>query len=239
MREIAHGLEGSDKPMMIIPCGTENLLANELGYDERIKTILKTFEQGHIEPLDLCKANGKSFTSICGVGFDGQIVKLVDANRSGHINHLDYFWPIWRIFWNHKFPQIKVELNGEEIFNGQGLVFAGNISRYAIGLQISHYADYGDGLFDVCIYKCKGRLHLLKHALMTVLKKHADCKDVIYKQGTKAKISSNFSVETELDGDPGPHLPLQITIEPQAVKVVVPKDAKPAGIRTRIIRMLG
>ncbi len=33
VREVAHGLEGSDKPLLIIPCGTENLLANELGFD--------------------------------------------------------------------------------------------------------------------------------------------------------------------------------------------------------------
>ena len=41
VREVAHGLEGSDKSLLIVPCGTENLLANELGFDERLKTILK------------------------------------------------------------------------------------------------------------------------------------------------------------------------------------------------------
>ena len=55
-RETAHGLEGSDKPMMIIPCGTENLLANELGYDERTKTLIKTFEGDSIRTLDLGSA---------------------------------------------------------------------------------------------------------------------------------------------------------------------------------------
>ena len=37
IREVAHGLEGSDKPLLIIPHGTENLLANELGFDETLK----------------------------------------------------------------------------------------------------------------------------------------------------------------------------------------------------------
>ena len=39
VREVAHGLEGSDKPLLIVPGGTENLLANELGFDEKVKTI--------------------------------------------------------------------------------------------------------------------------------------------------------------------------------------------------------
>jgi len=240
VREIAHGLEGSDKPLLIVPMGTENLLANELGFDEKLKTLIKTFEEGHILPLDLGNANGKCFTSIAGFGFDGEIVKRVSQQRDGHISHLDYFGPIWRTFWSYKFEAMRVEVDGEKIFDGQGLVFIGNISRYAVGLQILHYADFSDGLLDVCIYKCASRLHLAKHAMMTVFKQHAYGRDVIYRQGKKIVISSEAAdIKTQIDGDPGPALPVEINVMPQAVNCLVPKGAKPAGIRTRIIRALG
>ena len=240
VREVAHGLEGSDKPLLIVPHGTENLLANELGFDEKLKTIIRTFEAEYIRPLDLGSANGRCFTSIAGFGFDGQIVKRVSEQREGHIDHFDYFWPIWRTFWNYKFDPMKVEVDGEEIFDGPGLVFVGNISRYALGLQILHYADFGDGLLDVCVYKCASQLHLVKHSLMTVLKQHADTSDVIYRQGKNILVSSKTdSVMTEIDGDPGPALPVQIKVIPQAVNCIVPEGAKPAGIRTRIVRAIG
>ena len=134
VREVAHGLEGSNKPLLIVPHGTENLLANELGFDERLKTIIKAFEAGYIRPLDLGSANGRCFTSIAGFGFDGEIVKKVSEQRNGHIDHFDYFWPIWRTFWEYKFESMKVEIDGAEIFNGRGLVFVGNISRYALAV---------------------------------------------------------------------------------------------------------
>lgn len=240
VREVAHGLEGSDKPLLIVPHGTENLLANELGFDETLKTIIRTFEAEYIRPLDLGSANGKCFTSIAGFGFDGEVVKRVSEQREGHIDYFDYFWPIWRTFWNYKFDPMKVEVDGEEIFDGQGLVFVGNISRYAVGLQVLHYADFGDGLLDVCVYKCASQLHLVKHSMMTVLKQHADTGDVIYRQGQKIRVSSKInSVMTEIDGDPGPALPVQIEVIPQAVNCIVPEGAKPAGIRTRIIRAIG
>ena len=240
VREVAHGLEGSDKPLLIVPGGTENLLANELGFDEKFKTILRTFKAGYIRPLDLGNANGKCFTSIVGFGFDGQIVKRVSEQRDGHINHFTYIWPIWRTFWTYKFPPMKVEVDGEEIFDGRGLVFVGNISRYAVGLQVLRNADFGDGLLDVCIYKCASRIHLVKHSLMTVLKQHAASRDVIYHQGKNITVSSQASdIETEIDGDPGPAVPIQIKVIPQAVNVMVPEGAKPAGIRTRIIRAIG
>ncbi|MCK5472581.1 MAG: diacylglycerol kinase family lipid kinase [Planctomycetes bacterium] len=240
IREVAHGLEGCDKPLLIMPCGTENLLANELGFDEKLETIIRTFENGCTRFLDLGRANGKCFTSIAGFGFDGSVVERVSSERDGHIDYLDYFWPIWRTFWNYKFESMKVEIDGEEIFDGRGLVFVGNISRYAVGLQILHNADFSDGLLDVCIYKCASHGHLVKHSVMTVLKQHANCSDVIYRQGKNIVVSSQCSdIRTEIDGDPGPALPVRIDVIPKAVKIMVPENAKPAGIRTRIARAIG
>jgi len=239
VREVAHGLEGSDKPLLIVPCGTENLLANELGFDEKFKTLVQTFEQGYIRPLDLGSVNGRCFTSVVGVGFDGEIVKKVSRQRTGHIDHFDYFWPIWRTFWSYRFPQIKVAVDQEEIFEGQCMVFVGNISRYALGLNILHDADFSDGMLDICIYKCTSQLRLIKHSLLTISKQHTKYKDVIYRQGKTITISSDFAeIHTELDGDPGPGLPVKIEIIPQAINCLVPKGAKPAGIRTRALRIL-
>jgi YegS/Rv2252/BmrU family lipid kinase len=240
VREVAQGLEGSNKPLLIVPQGTENLLANELGFDERLKTITKAFEAEYIRHLDMGSANGKYFTTIAGFGFDGQVVNRVSEQRKGHIDHFDYFWPIWRTFWNYKFNPMKVEIDGEEIFNGPSLVFVGNISRYAIGIQILRHADYGDGLLDVCIYKCASKVRLAKHAMMTVVKQHSKASDVIYRQGKNIIVSSNTnSVMTEIDGDPGPVLPVHIGVISQAVSCIVPENAKPAGIRTRIVRAIG
>ncbi len=239
IREVAHGLEGGRVPLLIVPSGTENLLANELGFDWGVETLIKTFEKSLIRPLDLGTANGRCFASIAGFGFDAAVVDLVTQQRTGHINHFDYVQPIWRTFWSYVFEPMNVVVDGEEIFDGRGLVFVGNISRYAIGLQLLHYADYSDGLLDICIYKCGGRVHLVKHSILTVLKLHANCRDVIYRQGKSITVSSTGNgVTAEIDGDPGPTLPVQIEVVPGAVQCMVPPDAKPGGIRTRIIRSL-
>ena len=76
--------------------------------------------------------------------------------------------------------------------------------------------------------------------MMTVLKQHADGGDVIYRQGKDITVSSQSdNIETEIDGDPGPALPVQVSVMPHAVNVMAPEGAKPAGIRTRIIRAIG
>jgi diacylglycerol kinase family enzyme len=76
--------------------------------------------------------------------------------------------------------------------------------------------------------------------MMTVLKQHARYSDVVYRQGRKITVSSDDSadIKTEIDGDPGPALPVEIEVIPHAVNCIVPEGAKPAGIRTRIIRAI-
>ena len=239
VREVAHGLEGSNKPLLMIPQGTENLLASELGFDEKLETLIRTFEAEYTKPLDLGRTNGRCFTSIAGFGFDGQVVDRVHRSRAGHITHLDYLWPIWRSLSEYKFRPMKVTVDGEEIFNDRGLVFVGNISRYSVGLKILEQADFSDGLLDVCIYKCASRRQLAKHSILTFFKGHSKSSDTIYRQGKDIHISSEYTdILTQIDGDPGPPLPAHITVIPSAVNVIVPEGAKPAGIRTRIIRAL-
>lgn len=240
IRETMQGLEGSDKPMLIVPCGTENLLGNELGFNLHLDTLVKAYEGGEIRSLDLGTINGRCFTSISGFGFDGDVIDRMEKIRTGHINHLDYFWPIWRSFWEHKFPSMKVTVDREMIFDGRGMVFVGNISRYALGLQILKKADYGDGLLDVCIYRCSNQAHLLKHAAFTIAKLHTRGSDVIYRQGKEIRIDSDpIPIYSQIDGDAGPLLPADIKIIEKAIKVLVPPNSKPAGIRTRLRRMIG
>ncbi|MFA5553743.1 MAG: diacylglycerol kinase family protein [Phycisphaerae bacterium] len=238
IREVAHGLEGTNKPLLIVPQGTENLLANELGFDRKLQTVVKAFEGGCIKTMDLGRINGRCFTCIAGFGFDGDIVRRISRERNGHITYLDYFWPIWRTFWAYKYESVKVEVDSEVIFEGRGIVFVGNISRYALGLNILQRADFSDGLLDVCVYACQSRTCLIKHSVLTVFKQHLKHHDVVYRQGKKIKISSEHqNVFTEIDGDPGPALPVEIEIVPKAVNFLVPPGAKPAGFRERFLRL--
>ncbi len=241
LREVIHGLEGSDKILLPTPCGTENLLANELGFDFTLDSVIQAFEGSTRRPLDLGVLNGKCFTAIAGFGFDGAVIHRMHGVRCGHINHLDYFWPIWRTFWEYNFPPMRVEADGREIFNGRGLVFVGNISRYAIGLSILKNADYGDGLLDVCIFKCTNQACLLWHAFKTALKRHIPGKNALYTQAKSIRVEpvGDPTLYCQIDGDPGPAMPAEIKVIPHAIHVLVPPGAKPAGIRTRLRRMIG
>lgn len=236
-REVADGLAGSGKPLMLIPAGTENLLASEIGMDDRLHGLIDTFQRGQIKVMDLGLVNQRCFACVVGVGFDGQVVQRVNKRRKGHIDYYDYLEPLWHTFWSYRFPAVNVQLDGKDVYTGRGLVFIGNISRYALGLHVLANAQMGDGLLDVCIYKSAGRLHLLKHSLMTILKRHTRCRDVVYSRCSQATISSvRGDLPCQVDGDPGPPLPLYISVRRAALKILVPPRARPLGVRQSLLR---
>jgi diacylglycerol kinase (ATP) len=80
---------------------------------------------------------------------------------------------------------------------------------------------------------------LMRHTVKTIFKRHTKGSDVIYRQCRQVSVRSTSPVvNTEIDGDPGPRLPVQIDVIPHAVNVLVPPGAKPAGMRTRMMRIL-
>ena len=222
VNEVANGLAGSDVPILICPAGTENLLATELRMPHRPSGILEVLRTGQIVNCDVGSINGKHFLSIIGVGFDGEVVRRLTALRTGHISHLSYFWPIWRTFWEHNFPRLKITSDGEEIFNDYGLAFIGNISRYAVGLRICRDAVFDDGMLDLVVFNCREQSRLVLHAAWTLLRMHPLKGDVVYRRLRKMRIETDHPVPSQADGDVGPDTPLDIEIIPERIKLIVP-----------------
>lgn len=224
--EVVNALAGRPVPILPCPAGTENLLAKELRIAANPRRVVELLKARHIVQCDVGRINGRNFLLIIGVGFDGEVVRRVATTRTGHISHLSYFWPLWRTFWEHDFPRLRIIADGEEIFNDLGLAFVGNISRYAVGLRICREARYDDGLLDLVIYRCSHQRRLILHAAMTLLRRHPLKGDVIYRQFRKLRIESDTPVPSQVDGDVGPNTPLDIELLGQRVNLIVPSPTE-------------
>jgi diacylglycerol kinase family enzyme len=175
---------------------------------------------------DVGRINGRIFLSIIGVGFDGEVVRRISQIRTGHISHLSYFWPIWRTFWEHDFPRLRVIVDGEEVFNDLGLAFVGNISRYAVGLRICREARFDDGLLDLVVFGCREQSRLLLHAAWTLLRFHPLKGNVVYRQFRHLRFESPDPVPSQQDGDVGPDLPIDVEVMPGQLRLYVPPQPR-------------
>jgi diacylglycerol kinase family enzyme len=228
--EVVNGLTGSQVRLVIWPTGTENLVAKSLAFRADPELIASCLTQGQDLPLDVGVANGRSFLVVTGVGFDAEVVQRLVRYRRGHITHMCYANPLWRTFWEHKFPALRVFNEGRLHWEGRGMVFLGNMSRYALGLPVVRDARPDDGLLDLCIFTCRDRWQLIGHSLRTVLKRHVEHPDVRYARIRQVRIESADPVfarsagpvPIQMDGDPAGFLPLEVTVLPAAVHVRVP-----------------
>jgi len=227
VNEVASGLVGRDLP--ILPClaGTENLLAKELRIPRDPRRIIEVLLEGQVVAGDVGRINDRNFLLILGVGFDGEVVRRLSAGRSGHISHLSYFWPIWRTFWEHDFPKMRILADGQEIFDDFGLAFVGNISRYAVGLRICRDARFDDGLLDLVVFSCREQTALMLHAAWTLLRRHPLKGNVVYRRVRHVRIETHPSAPCQVDGDVGPNTPVDVTLAPGRIKLIVPRRQEP------------
>ncbi len=235
VNEVARGLIGSPTPLLCVHAGTENLLAKELRMPKKPENIVETLTSRRIMEFDIGTINDRTFLSIVGVGFDAEVVRRVSAERTGHISHLSYFWPIWRTFWEHDFPRIAVSADGEDVFAGEGLVFVGNIRRYSSGLRICSRASCNDGKLDLVVFKCGSQGRLVIHSLLTLLNRHPVQRDVIYRTAQRIRVSTEKPLTCEVDGDVGPVTPLDIAMSRQKIRLLLPR--RTAGISRLIDRI--
>jgi len=223
VRAVIAAIAGSQTPLLIIPAGTENLLATELGIDPSFDTLVELLERPCLKTLDLGAADGSHFMAILGVGFDAEVIHRMNRFRAGHITHYDYIWPISRTFWEYRFPTIKVEADGRSICDEPALVFVSNISRYSVGLGISPDADCGDGFLDITIYRCRTHARLLQHAFLTSIRRADQSPFITRLRCQCATISSpDPNTHVQIDGDPGPALPIDIRVMPAAAHILGP-----------------
>lgn len=225
VREIVEGLLGRDIALAVLPTGTENLFAKQVRLEPTAECLSEALLNGVTRRIDVGKCGEKVFLVVGGVGFDAEVVERLTRSRKGHISRLDYFWPIWRTFWDYRFPSVTLKADGEVVFTGAGLVIFGNMPRYGGGLRILPDASCEDGLIDVCIFACENQLQLLGHAARVVFRRHRRSPRCFYLQAKQIQISSGSRLGVQLDGDLAGELPLTVHLIPQALRVLVPRES--------------
>ncbi len=228
LSEVINGFDGETLPLYALRTGTENLISKQFDFPLGPAKVARTLLDGVPRKIDGGIINGRRFMAVTGIGFDAEVVRRLAAQRVGHISHVNYFVPFWETFWTHRFPELRIEADGEEVFAGRGLAFVGIIPRYAMGLRLLHRAKVDDGLLDLCVFACRSRAKLLRHAADAVFRVHDRRRDVIYKQIRSVKISSPGSdVPIEVDGEAAGCLPVEIKADPSSIVLLLPNNDRP------------
>lgn len=223
VRSVAQHVAGTHIPLLIFPAGNENLLAAQMGLTPEPAETMEVILKGKCRNIDVAQINGLICIAVAGVGVDAAIVHHVHRKRKGHISIVDYIWPTIKTFLSYQHKTIEVRVDGHPVCNTRALAFIGNIPRYGGGFKIFQDTSCDNGLLDIVIFQCKNIFQLLYLFTLAVTGRTAKSSLIQCFRGKQIIIRTPCdNMKTQIDGEPGPAMPLDIKVAPGALCLLVP-----------------
>lgn len=225
----AQGGPGDAVPALaIIPLGTANVLAAELGYpDMTPETAAAALAHGVARPACAGIANGRLFCQMAGVGFDAHVVAGVDVAFKRRVGKLAYVVETLRQIRRYRPRRYAVDIDGVRHIAASAVIANGHF--YAGRYSCAPDASIDAPRLDVCLFGRTGRWHVIRYAVGLVtgrLHRFADVEIVAAQHVRIAALDANGGPEpVQGDGDIVTHLPVDISIAPARLGVVRPAVA--------------
>ena len=156
VQQCADALVGSDTTIAIIPAGTANLLAHNLGIPHDLAEAVRISFHGQRRRLDLGRINGEHFVVLAGVGFDADMIRDADRGLKTRLGRLAYIWTGLRNVGAHA-TEVKIKIDGTKWFDGNAsCVLIGNVGTILGGVQVFDDARPDDGWLDIGVTTAEG-----------------------------------------------------------------------------------
>jgi YegS/Rv2252/BmrU family lipid kinase len=216
-------LSGSDAPVAIVPAGTANLLASNLGIPQDLPEAVRIGFHGGRRKLDLGLVNGEHFAVMAGVGFDAAMIRDADRTLKSRLGRLAYVWTGLRNVAGTA-SRMKVTVDGTKWFRGTAsCLLLGNVGTITGGVRAFPDARPDDGWLEVGVTTARSRLQWAR-ALGRMAVGRADRSPLIrLTRGREIRVELATPMAYELDGGArGDVTRLSARVVPDAVTVCVP-----------------
>jgi YegS/Rv2252/BmrU family lipid kinase len=223
LNEVINGLAGTETTVAIVPTGTVNLWARELGIKRRKPTAaVEQAIHGERRRIDLGKTGDRYFLSMASYGIDAAVTQGVSNRLKGTVGATAYAAASFREALRFRSRQFVLDLDGERLHMRVLMVIASNTREYAGITQISPEAVVDDGLLDVSIFEGHGRINIALHALRVLLRLHKYAKRVHFRRVRRLEIAGVAPMPLQLDGELIHEAQGEVVCVPGALWVAVP-----------------
>jgi YegS/Rv2252/BmrU family lipid kinase len=209
--------------LAILPAGTANLLAMNLGIPTTIAEAVSVGLHGKDRTLDVGKLNGERFAVMAGVGLDAEMMHLADQNLKDRFGRLAYLWTGTRAS-RKTSRRMRIKVDGRLWFDGRAsCVLLGQMGKLGPGVMAFPDAKPDDLLLDVGVVTAKNAAQWLRVAGRLAVGQPNRSPLTKMCQGRKVDISLARRIRYELDGGPRKKKKhLRAKIEPGCLTVRVP-----------------
>ncbi|WP_433242059.1 diacylglycerol/lipid kinase family protein [Streptosporangium sp. CA-135522] len=223
-------LAGSGVTVGIIPAGTANLFAQNLGIPEDLPEAVRIAFHGQSRKLDLGKVNGEHFAVMAGLGFDAEMIKDADRGLKDRLGRVAYVWTGLRHV-RGELVQMEVELDGVKWFEGEAsCLLLGNVGTITGGIEAFDDARPDDGWLEVGVTTAKGPIQWARVLGRMSAGRSDESPFVRMTRARKLTVKLGAPMTYELDGGAKDSVTrLKAKVVPGGITVRVPEVAEPDG----------
>ncbi len=226
INEVGRALAGSPTVLGIIPAGSGNGFANELGIPHAPPAAIDVIFGGSDRAVDVGEIDGRPFFNIAGVGFDALVAQQFNECAQGQRG----LWPYVRIGVTQAFRyrgiRYTVSLDEETIESEALLIAFANGREYGNRLRVAPHARLDDGVLEAVVVADRSPLSRLWTGRHLALGTAARASGLVLRSIHRARIDANEPILYHVDGEPGlGGRSLDVTIRPRALRVRVAKGA--------------
>ncbi|MFM8829690.1 MAG: diacylglycerol/lipid kinase family protein [Spartobacteria bacterium] len=221
LNEVVNGIGGAPVCLGILPVGTMNVFATELGIPQgNLERAWDVIEHGKVVEVDLPQANDTHFIQLAGVGLDAEVVRKTTADSKKALGPLSYLLTLVQVA-AHKPSRVMLEAEGGRISEGS-FALIGNGRLYGGPFPVFQRASLFDGLLDVLVFQNQSHWDVVRYFQAIAFGTHPQLPDVEYFQTSSLRVTSEGDVPVELDGEVAGILPCLFSVSPQKLRVLAP-----------------
>jgi YegS/Rv2252/BmrU family lipid kinase len=223
INEVVNGIVGSSiTPLGIIPLGTVNLLAKEVGIPDDPIHACDVIIRGKMRRIDIGKAGTHYFTLMAGIGFDAEVIENVNPDTKRILGTSSYLFAGIKTLAKYRPSLMSIRIENK-IEQAGYFVIISNAKMYADEvIRVARDADLTDGLLDVYVFKNGKRHDFLRYAFGILVGKHTHYGDVKYFKVKRVEIRAKTSALVHTDCEIIGKTPMEFTVLPKALKIIVP-----------------
>jgi YegS/Rv2252/BmrU family lipid kinase len=226
INEVLDGMAHASVPLGILPAGTANVLATEVGLGsdlERAAGLIPHCSARRIAigRLD-CGSTPRHFLSMAGAGFDARIVYHLSAGLKQRLGKAAY-WIGGFAQAVRRYPEFEIEIDGR----AQGIcsfALASRVRNYGGDFEIARRASLLDNHLEVVLFRGRHALPYLKYLGGMIAGQLAGMQGVTFLTAHHVRVfdSRDRRVYIQVDGEYAGRLPAEISLAPEALTLLVP-----------------
>lgn len=231
INEVVQELAGSDTALGVLPVGTVNVWARELGIPLDIAGAREILLHGRTRHVDLGRVQERYFLLMAGIGIDGEVTQAVEKKPLKRLGAFGYLlmgtwlglgYPSFRVF---------LQLDGRRVIKARAIqMVIGNTQLYGGTVKYTWQAKCDDGLLDICIVRQQTMFGRIQASIDFLLHREQRRQWVRYERFRSLKIRTSRPIAMQIDGDPAGYISggfpaTSLSVVPHALKVVVPEHS--------------